>query len=52
MVLYDKLGYSTYDEYKNDFIDSLLVTNHNFNYFVNWEKIYEKLRKILQRLVF
>ena len=50
MVLYDKLGYSTYDEYRDNFIDSLLVTNHNFNYFVNWEKIYEKLRKNLTEI--
>ncbi len=45
MVLYEQLGYKSIDEYKEDFLDNLLITNHNFDFFVDWEKIYGKLRE-------
>lgn len=45
MVLYKNLGYNSLEEYEDDFMNTLLVTNHTFNYFVNWEKIYDKLLK-------
>ena len=50
MVLYKQLGYSTIDEYQNDFMNNLLLTNHSFDFFVNWDKIYEKLRKNLTEI--
>ena len=50
MVLYEKLGYGSFEEYEKDFMDSLLVTNHNFDFFVNWDKIYEKLRENLTEI--
>ncbi len=45
MVLYEKLGYRSIDEYNDDFLANLLITNHNFDFFVNWDKIYDKLRE-------
>jgi len=45
MVLYNNLGYNSLEEYEEDFMNTLLVTNHTFNYFVNWDKIYDKLLK-------
>ncbi len=50
MVLYENLGYNTFEEYETDFMDSLLITNHNFNFFVNWDKIYTKLRENLTEI--
>jgi type II restriction enzyme len=45
MVNYEKLGYKNFDEYLEDFNNSLLVTIHNYKYFVNWEKIYKNVEK-------
>lgn len=50
MVLYEKLGYNSFEEYENDFMKSLLITNHSFDFFVNWEKIYDKLRDNLTEI--
>lgn len=45
MVLYEQLGYNSIEEYEEDFLENLLITNHNFDFFVDWEKIYGKLRE-------
>ncbi len=50
MVLYEKLGYNSFEEYEKDFMNNLLITNHNFDFFVNWEKIYDKLRDNLTEI--
>ena len=44
MVLYKQLGYNSLNEYVDDFMNSILITNHNFEFFVDWDKIYKKLR--------
>lgn len=43
MVNYAKLGYSSYQNYLIDFYKSLMLTNHTFDFFVDWEKIYKNL---------
>ena len=43
MVIYSKLGYNSIDEYENDFQNTLLETNHTYEYFVNWKKVFSKL---------
>lgn len=50
MVLYKKLGYNSIEEYQKDFINELLVTNHNFDYFVNWEKVYSNVKTNLTEI--
>lgn len=45
MVNYEKLGYKTIDEYNLDFLETLLETNHTYDFFVDWEKIFSKLEK-------
>lgn len=45
MVLYENLGYTSLEDYKEDFVNSLLITNHNFEFFVNWDKIFNKLKE-------
>jgi len=49
-VLYKKLGFNSIEDYKNEFLNSLLVTNHNFDFFVNWEKIYDNLKENLTEI--
>ncbi|MCD6372525.1 MAG: hypothetical protein J7L37_03100 [Thermococcus sp.] len=39
MVKYQKIGYSTFDEYFEDFINNLLPTNKTYEYFVDWKKV-------------
>lgn len=50
MVLYDNLGYDSIDSYFKDFNDTLLITNHNFDYFVNWDKVYSNLKENLTEI--
>lgn len=49
-MLYKKLGFNSIEDYKNEFLNSLLVTNHNFDFFVNWEKIYDNLKENLTEI--
>ena len=45
MVLYKELGYETEKEYYDNFIENLLLTNHTFDYFINWNKVYANLKE-------
>ena len=47
MVKFQELNCNSLDEYLECFYDKLLPTNHNFTYFVNWEKVFSKLKKHL-----
>lgn len=47
MVNYSKLGYSSLSEYSDDFLNTLLETNHTYDFFVNWEKVYNNLKSHL-----
>lgn len=50
MVKYEKLGFNSQEEYLNCFYNTLLTTNHSFDYFVNWDKIYKKVEDHLIEL--
>ncbi|NJE09360.1 DpnII family type II restriction endonuclease [Thermococcus sp. MAR1] len=56
MVRYHVLGYSSFEDYFEDFMNTLLPTNKTYEYFVDWKKIrshtekYEKELSILERL--
>ena len=43
MVNYQRIGYSSLDEFTNDFLDTLLESNHTYEFYVNWEKVYANL---------
>ena len=43
MVNYSKLGYSSLDEYSEDFLNTLLESNHVYEFYVNWDKVYKNL---------
>lgn len=45
MVTYEKFGYNNFEEYLKDFNNTLLLTIHNYKYFVNWKKIYKNVEK-------
>ena len=45
MVKYEVLGYTSQEEYKEDFFNNLLPTNHSFNYFVNWNKVFKNVKQ-------
>lgn len=43
MVNYKKLGYNSKNEYAVAFSESLLLSNHTYDFFVDWEKVYSNL---------
>lgn len=45
MVNYKKLGYEHIEEYNTDFLNTLLKTNRTYDFFVDWDKIFDKLEK-------
>lgn len=47
MVNLTKLSYNNIEEYNQDFLDSLLKTNHTHDFFVDWNKVFKKLEKNL-----
>lgn len=47
MVDYLKLGYSSLSEYSDDFLESLLETNHTYEFYVNWDNVYNNLKEHL-----
>ena len=47
MVNYSKLGYSSIDEFSNDFLNTLLESNHTYDFYVNWDKVYRNLENHL-----
>ena len=44
MVNYTSLGYESLNDYNRDFFDTLLETNHTYEFFVNWEKVFNNLK--------
>lgn len=44
MVNYSRIGYSSLDEYSNEFLDTLLESNHMYEFYVNWDKVYDNLK--------
>ena len=47
MVKYTSLGYETLNEYNDDFFGTLLETNHTYEFFVDWEKVFNNLEGYL-----
>lgn len=47
MVNYEKIGYSSLDEYSDAFLKGLLKSNHTYEFYVDWNKIYENIEKHL-----
>lgn len=43
MVKYTSLGYESLNEYNRDFFSTLLETNHTYEFFVNWDKVFSNL---------
>ncbi|WP_325192877.1 type II restriction endonuclease [Methanobrevibacter ruminantium] len=43
MVKYASLGYESLDDYNQDFFGTLLETNHTYEFFVNWKKVFNNL---------
>ena len=52
MVNYSKIGYSSIDEYSNDFLNTLLESNHTYEFYVNWDKVYANLEdKVVEIII-
>lgn len=45
MVNYKKLGYNSKNEYAIAFQDTLLLSNHTYGFFVDWDKVFNNLEK-------
>lgn len=44
MVNYSKLGYSSLSDFSEDFLNTLLESNHTYEFYVNWDKVYDNLK--------
>ena len=38
------MGYSSINEYSEDFLNTLLESNHTYEFYVNWDKVYDNLK--------
>ncbi|WP_084790459.1 type II restriction endonuclease [Methanosphaera sp. WGK6] len=47
MVQYKQLGYNNFEEYYEDFQNNLLFNNHTYNYFVDWDKVFNKIKEYM-----
>ncbi len=45
MVLYSVLGFKSFEDYVTHFFKTLLPTNQTYEYFVDWKKVRENVRK-------
>ena len=43
MVEYEELGFPSFQDYSMEFLDSLMLTNHTYGFFVDWDIVYNKL---------
>ena len=54
MVNFSKMRYSSLDEYSDEFLDTLLESNHTYEFYVNWDKDhvlrYEAKRRLTECL--
>jgi len=44
MVRYHELGFKTFEEYFQTFLNTLLPTNKTYEYFVDWQKVKENVK--------
>ena len=49
-MLYKELGFSSFDEYLDYFLNSLLISNKTYQYFVDWNKVKEIIRNYLDEI--
>ena len=47
---YKELGYSSLEEYKKEFYETLMPSNNTKDYFVNWEKVYTRVNDLLPEI--
>ncbi len=50
MVKFDVLGFRSLKEYKTYFFNTLLVSNKTYEYFVDWKKVRDNIRKYIKEL--
>ena len=47
MVKFEILGFDSFNQYYEEFENTLLPSNHTYDFFVNWEKVYKNLEDSL-----
>ncbi|MCM8808518.1 MAG: type II restriction endonuclease [Candidatus Omnitrophica bacterium] len=47
---YQKLGFKDLEEYKDYFLNTLLPTNKTYDYFVDWKKVKNNLKKYIKEI--
>ena len=50
VVRYDILGFKSESEYINHFFNTLLKTNWTYEYFVDWKKVKENIKKYVKEI--
>uniref|UniRef100_A0A7V4KDN9 Type-2 restriction enzyme n=1 Tax=Fervidobacterium pennivorans TaxID=93466 RepID=A0A7V4KDN9_FERPE len=50
MVRYELLGFKSFSDYFDTFLETLLKTNKTYEYFVDWEKVKNNIRKFKHQI--
>jgi len=50
MVKFEELGFSSFEEYKQRFFDTLLPSNKTYEYFVDWNKVKSAVNEYVDEL--
>ncbi|GAB6073288.1 type II restriction endonuclease [Venenivibrio stagnispumantis] len=50
MIKFKELGFKSFEEYKSKFFETLLTTNKTYEYFVDWDKVKNTVRKNLNEI--
>ena len=50
MVKYDLLGFKSLEEYIDKFMNTLLYTNKTYNFFVDWNKVREHVKRYIKEI--
>ena len=50
MIKYKELGFKSFDDFVNNFFNTLLPSNKTYEYFVDWQKVKNVVNKYLEEL--
>lgn len=50
MVKFKELGFQSFEEYKNYFFETLLISNKTYDYFVDWDKVRKNVNKYINEI--
>jgi len=50
MVRYELMGYKSFEEYINDFMKTLMPSNKTYDFFVDWKRVKERVKRYIKEI--